>query len=120
MGFSASSATTMFFAERSNEDVIAKGQGTEGHKSKAWPEHTLPFTGGAQEQGAGPARSTVKGNKKEDGLTTLCRDVRPYGFVSASVTWTTLLPESHLENYHTQAHAIPALSMGLVTWAAGL
>lgn len=65
MGLSGSSATTMGFAERSSEDVKAKGRGTEGQRPKAWPEHTLPFTGGAQEQGAGPARSIVRVTRRK-------------------------------------------------------
>lgn len=42
MGLNGSATTTMVFAERANEDGKAEGQGTEGHRPKAWPEHTLP------------------------------------------------------------------------------
>lgn len=47
------------FAETSNEDVKAEGQGTE-YRLKAWPEQTLPSADGAQEEEAGPAVYTVK------------------------------------------------------------
>lgn len=55
----------MGFAERSSEDVKAKKRGTEGQRPKVWPEHTLPFTGGAQEQGAGPAHSIVRVTRRK-------------------------------------------------------
>lgn len=48
----------MDFAERSNEDVKAEGQGTED-RLQARPDQALPSAGGARE-GAGPAFSTVR------------------------------------------------------------
>lgn len=65
MGLNGSATTTMVFAERANEDGKAEGQGTEGHRPKAWPEHTLPFADGAQGQGAGPAGSRVRVTRKK-------------------------------------------------------
>lgn len=80
-------------------------------QAKVWPEQT-PLYWWCPEGGSWTSSLYNRGNKKEDDVTNTCRDVRAEGFVSASATQTTLLPESHLENYHTQVHAVPASEQG--------